>query len=543
MMRSICLSLALSCWAPAVAADPPLPEIVATWSGGSVSRGDYDSWRRTESLEDSPDAIREFIFVQHFAAVARKRGAENETRVKIENEIARRKILSAALREHAFATIKITDDEIGKLHLQYPSAFKRPRKLMLRDIYKRLGEDPRVADSIRSQMESLRQQLLDGADFGEIARRESESQSRFQDGRLGFIDPDKLPPGIADAVRGLAPGKFSELVENDGAVMFFYCEQIKEGETPSTKEVRAKLRSNLIRIRKQEVEDRLGEDLQNSAKVEINPVSTETVLRVGDYRLSAEAFAALMKIKVPTSTPADWDDKARRKLLRKWATGVLEEQRALELGIDKSISTAEALRWQPVMVAARSELVHRIDKELTPPRSEALQRHFVENASRYRVPEQIKLGVIEFGKPSKKDPTAAKQLIARARSAERQIETGEISFADAARRYSIAPSASRGGDAGTLSRWQIGSIGALAGKAIAQHKPGEHTGLLNLESGLWMFEVRGREPARKMTFEEAKAAIKQELRKQQITDLEKRIREEQWQKLAIHITAESSTSQ
>jgi parvulin-like peptidyl-prolyl isomerase len=540
MMRSICLSLALSCCAAAVAADPSIPEIVATWNGGSVSRSDYDSWRRTQNLEDSPDSIREFIFVQHLAAMAQKRGAQNETRVKIENEIARRKILSAALHEHAFAAIKITDDEIEKLRLQYPSAFMRPRKLMLRDIYKKLGDDPGAADSIRAQMESLRQQLIDGADFGEIARRESESQSRFQDGRLGFIDPDKLPPGIADAVRGLAPGKFSELVENDGATMFFYCEQIKEGEIPSAEEVRAKLRANLTRMRKKEVEETLGKNLLDSAKVEVNPASTETVLRVGDYRLTAEAFAALMKIKVPTSTPADWDDKARRKLLRNWAIGILEEKRSVELGIDKSVSTAEALRWQPLMVDARSELVHRIDKELTPPGSEALHRHFVENAKRYRMPEQIKLGVIEFGKPSKKDLTATKLLVARARTAERQIESGEISFADAARRYSIAPSASRGGDAGTLNRWQIGSLGALAGKAIAQRKPGEHTGLLNLESGLWMFEVRGREPARRMTFDEAKSAIMQELRKRQITDLEKRIREEQWQRLDIHINPGSS---
>jgi parvulin-like peptidyl-prolyl isomerase len=543
MMRSIYLSLALTFCTVAVAAESPSPEIVATWTGGSVSRSDYDSWRKVENLEDSADTIREFIFVQHFAAQARKHGAQNDAQLKIENEIGRRKILSAALREQAYAAIRITNDEIEKLRLQYPSAFMRPRKLMLRDIYKKLGDDPGKADRIRAQMKTLRQQLIDGADFGEIARRESESQSRFQDGRLGFIDPDKLPPGVADAVRGLAPGKFSELVENDGAAMLFYCEQIKDGVTPSAEEVRAKLRKNLINMRKKEVESTLGEHLLESAKVEINPASTETVLRVGDYRLSAEAFAALMKIKVPTSTPADWDDKARRKLLRNWAIGILEERRAVALGIDKSVSTAETLRWQPLMVDARSELVHRIDKELTPPGGEALHRHFVENAKRYRVPEQIKLGVIEFGKPSKKDLTAARQLVARARTAERQIESGELSFADAARRYSKAPSASLGGDAGTLNRWQIGSLGALAGKAVAQRKPGEHTGLLNLESGLWMFEVRGREPARRMSFDEAKASITQELRKQQIAELQSQIREEQWQRLDIHINAGSSANE
>ena len=530
------MSLALVCATTVAAADRSPPEIIATWSGGQVLRGDYDSWRNVEGLEDNPDAIREFIFVQSFAELARKRGAESDIRVKLGIEIARRRSLGKALQDRAVAAVKVTDEEIEALRLAHPEAFTQPRKLLLRTVYKKLGDDPVSISAVRAQMQAIHQKLLDGADFTEIARRESESQSRFKDGSIGFVDPDEMPTAIGEAVRGLISGAISKLVESGGAVMFFLCDKVKDAAKPTADEVRAKLRKNLTQIRKKEAEQLLGENLLESADIEINPESEGTVLRVGDYRLDAKSLVVLMKIKIPTSSPSDWDDGARRKLLRNWAIGWLEDRRASALGLDKSAPSAEILRWQPTQVLARDELVRRIDKTLEPPTAEAMRRHFTGNANRYREPERTRLSTIQFGMLSpKKGAEVARLLVARAELAEKQINSGDLSFADAARRYSTAPFAARGGDAGTLTRPQIGALGSVAKKAISELKLGEHTGLLRLRSGLWMFEVHAREPARKQTFTEASAAIKRELRDEQVKALEVRLREELWARSKINI--------
>ncbi|MGB0135580.1 hypothetical protein, partial [Dokdonella sp.] len=141
MMRSVCICVGLVFAAPVVAMEAESVGIVATWNGGKVMREDYDSWRTALELEDSPEVIHEYIFVQSLAELARKRGAQNELQVMLESEISRRKILSAALRSRAVAEIVITDEEVEKLRLTYPEAFVRPRKLLLRNLYKKLGDD------------------------------------------------------------------------------------------------------------------------------------------------------------------------------------------------------------------------------------------------------------------------------------------------------------------------------------------------------------------------------------------------------------------
>ncbi|MGB0132778.1 peptidylprolyl isomerase, partial [Dokdonella sp.] len=344
-----------------------------------------------------------------------------------------------------------------------------------------------------------------------------------------------LPPSIRDAVSGLKPGRISEVVENDGAVMVFRCEDIKDGATPTADEVRSKLRANLLQIRKGEIEQSFGEHLLDSANVEITPQSADIVLRVGDHELDAEALEVLMGIKVPGSTPADWDDGARQKLLRNWAIGVLEERLAIERAIDKSASVAQALRWHQMQVLARNELVRRIDKELEPPSEKAMRSYYAQNARRYRVPEKFTLDMISFGRVPSNDDEAAGKLIELAERVETRIASGELSFADAARRYSQAPSAARAGEPRIMTRPQIGALGSVAGKAVAELAPGQRTGLLRLRSGLWMFELHDRQPARAKDFSEAKGAIRKEMRKREVERLEMLIREQQWNQLEIHI--------
>lgn len=535
MMRVACMCLVLFCTVPVAADESTASEVVATWKGGEARRVDYESWRQVLGLEDGPEAIREFVFVRSFADLARKRQAQNSMQVQLEIEIARRKTLSAALRSSKIAQIRITDEEIEVLRKTYPDAFMRQRKLRLRSVYKKLGDDPETAESVRVHMGQLRQQLIEGADFSGVARLESDSQSRFQGGLLGFVDPDDMPPQIGDVVRELDAGEISEVIESDGAVMIFSCEEVKEARIPSADEVRAKLRANLWRMRKEEVEQSLGEHLLESAEIEMDPASEGVVLRVGDYRLKAGQLVVIMKIKVPGSTPDDWNDGARRKLLRNWAISVLEEDRAVELGLDKVEATAETLRWQPQQVLARSELVFRVDRELKAPGEKEMRAFHAANIRRYRLPEQYTLGVIRFGQLSASDGKAASQLVARAERAERQIASGELSFAAAARRYSNAPSAEDGGESRTLTRAEIGALGSVAGKAISQLAIGEHTELLRLRSGLWMFEVRGRQAGRSKTFEEAEAAIRSDMRKQQVHVLEIELRDRLWNQLDVKL--------
>ena len=59
----------------------------------------------------------------------------------------------------------------------------------------------------------LAQQLADGGDFAEFARRHSDAPSALDGGDLGLLRPGVLLPVLEEAAVTLAPGKVSEVVE------------------------------------------------------------------------------------------------------------------------------------------------------------------------------------------------------------------------------------------------------------------------------------------------------------------------------------------
>ncbi|MBL3568831.1 hypothetical protein BV509_08920 [Rhodovulum sulfidophilum] len=78
---------------------------------------------------------------------------------------------------------------------------------------------------------------IDSADaFAAAARKYSVSRSRDQGGRMGWMPLSKLPPSVAGQVLALGPGKVSEPIEMDNAIVLFQLRSIREdrAEGPKT---------------------------------------------------------------------------------------------------------------------------------------------------------------------------------------------------------------------------------------------------------------------------------------------------------------------
>lgn len=69
-------------------------------------------------------------------------------------------------------------------------------------------------DSVRSRLEDIRRQIVEGASFEELARRFSQDPGTASaGGDLGFFGPGDLVRPFEQAVRALDPGELSEVVE------------------------------------------------------------------------------------------------------------------------------------------------------------------------------------------------------------------------------------------------------------------------------------------------------------------------------------------
>jgi peptidyl-prolyl cis-trans isomerase SurA len=173
--------------------------------------------------------------------------------------------------------------------------------------------------------------------------------------------------------------------------------------------------------------------------------------------------------------------------------------------------------------------VRRVDERWREPGEEELRRQFAAHPRRYSEESGYELAVVHFGKGD--DPDRVRHAVEVAR----RLRAGELAFEDAARRYSIHPSAADGGLLGWQTSRQIAAWGAVAGKALRQMSPGERSGLLRLESGLWIFELRASRDARPMSFAAAEERLRSDVRRQRIRELERIIRREHLEEIALSI--------
>lgn len=483
--------------------------VVATWNEGRVTRDELDRWLAFSdpAAADDPDRPTEedaldLVFRESLARAAEARGLD-DTRVRLQLEAVRHTVLVSALRREIAAGVDVSTEEVETLRREHPEAFHRPRKLKLRNVYLEIGDDER-AEEVRRRMRQIRAELAGGADFAALAERESQSQSASRGGALGYVDPDELPPPVAAAVRDLAPGEVSDPVEHGRGISLFQCLEVREAVTPTPQEVSARLRSQLERIRGREVWTDYRESLLAAASARIDPGSPTAVLALPGYRLGpddAEELVSLRRARSGIEIDAA-DPAVIEPVLRAWALDVLSARRAEELRLDRRPEVVEELRWRRLEALAGAELALRLETARRDPVKEELRRFFAEHRQRYRHFAASELGAIHFG------PADGRKAVDEARAVTRRIAAGELRFADAARRYSRHPSAATGGGIGWQNRHQVALRGPVASRAIRALEPGEATDLLHLDSGLWIFELRGTREGRALDFEEAEPRVR-----------------------------------
>jgi peptidyl-prolyl cis-trans isomerase D len=110
-------------------------------------------------------------------------------------------------------TIEISEDEITRYYREHRSDFERPGQAFLS--FAALPRRPEASDSAASleRAQQVRQEIVDGADFGEVARRVSaDSVSAERGGDLGEVALGTFVSEFEEAAVRLRPGQISEPV-------------------------------------------------------------------------------------------------------------------------------------------------------------------------------------------------------------------------------------------------------------------------------------------------------------------------------------------
>ena len=515
---------------PMASATAESASTVASWKKGQLLEDDYRIWLAWQELKPSSDALRRLAIIVSLADAARARGAATLPEVQLAVENMRQAQLLPALKRHIDGQVTITEDELAELLETYPQAFHRPRKLLLRTIFKTLPEDESTRTALRQRMQELRQQVASGADIRALAETESESQSRFREGSVGFVDPEALPATVGDAVRGLQPGELSPLVEHAGGIAFYQCERISPAHHPDAGEQTSKFRQNLFQQRSAAANRALLEQLD--AGVRVSPAQ-DPVLQVGPHALPADWMDALIRIRLPERDPASLSLQQRDRLLHEWGRRTAMADHAESLALGGTPTEFGRIRaWMLQHALATNELRHRVDRRLKPADDAELQALYSQRKDRLRNPARYRIAAVRFSDTAEIDP----ELMQRAEQAVAGLRAGTLVIEEVTRAFALADAERPGGELDWMTLQQVGSLDVGLVAPLRQLEPGESTPLLRLASGLWWVRLIGQQAATPMRFEQARESLTELARRQQIRRLEAEIQEQHLEQIDLQIT-------
>jgi len=165
---------------------------------------------------------------------------------------------------------KITDKEVTDFYKKNQDQFKQPESVHARHILvaKTSGDTSKITSGKRAKAEELRKRLVDGADFADLAAKNSDCPSKKNGGDLGFFARGQMVKPFEDAAFTQQTNVIGPVVETDFG---FHIIQVLEHKAAQIvkldEETKNQITVFLERQKKQEAYDGLIKRLKAGANI------------------------------------------------------------------------------------------------------------------------------------------------------------------------------------------------------------------------------------------------------------------------------------
>ncbi len=486
-----------------------------------VTASELESWVELRG-DDAPKTvaaqIRELVLTRVLAEEAERLAMDHEPRLQIQLARAEADVLRTALREWGREAIEVTDAAVDERYHELKRRAEKPKRWRLRNLFRRFPPEASEAerDAVWSEMEALRRRALAGEEFAELAREASDSQTRLRGGLIGNVRAGQLRPSANAAATALEPGEVSPILEEPEGLTILYCERIVPAVARPDEEIRAAARRAVAR----EAFEAWWNDLEDRLRSSVTPQVEWELIRQVDARDDVVAVGFLgqslsvgvvRELLRQSGSDAGLSEVSREEISRlteRYLMRAAMEREAKLQGLWNDALRAR-LDWTRRRVVAKEALGRQVQQELSEPTNEDIERYYSANAETLIRPPHHHLAVIRISE--------GEDLRAAYRHAEEiryGLQSGEVTFAEAARRWSQHPSAEHGGDVGWVSDRALAGLGFDLYRAVERLEVGGQSKVVRDAGALWLVELREREARRPLSFEEAREVVRRRLRAQ-----------------------------
>lgn len=257
-MTTLLLTVILMSTASAAENDGTL----ATVNGEPIKRSDlliFAQLRNPQADLSNPQILQQLIKAYvgrellYQEALAQKLDEDERVQIALKNQ--RHELISQALTAQYLQENPVTEEQV-------------------RALYEREAAKPRPAEykvaHILTQTEDAAQRVIErlnsGEEFGRVARNFSTDSSAVRDGELGWVNPSRMPPPFAEAIKQTPVGEYTKSpVRTDHGWHVVKTLASRPMSMPAYDQVRERLRQMLV---EQRVTEYIVE-LQKKANIEI----------------------------------------------------------------------------------------------------------------------------------------------------------------------------------------------------------------------------------------------------------------------------------
>lgn len=169
----------------------------------------------------------------------------------------RRQIMAATVsrskRNQFEKQVVITEEDINSYYQEHKQEFEYPGRYKVRRIFIEVPESEKERAKGKEQLEEIRIRIIQGADFGEIAKEMSKGPEAPEGGLLGWVQSKDLVEPLGSTIVSLPVGDISPVIETKYGLHIVKVEAVEEAGTLSLNDAKNQIEPI---VRRQKAEER-----------------------------------------------------------------------------------------------------------------------------------------------------------------------------------------------------------------------------------------------------------------------------------------------
>jgi peptidyl-prolyl cis-trans isomerase SurA len=187
------------------------------------------------------------------------------------------------VRREVGSHINIGNDEVKKYYDAHPQEFTRPEQVVLSEIFLSTeGKSPEEVESVQKKAEDLRNRVMKGDEFSEIAKRYSEgSTAKDRGGELGTFPKGELDQKLEEVVFKMDKGQITDVIQTKTGFEILKVENHFQAGLQPTDKVENEIMNRLYMQKMEpQMRDYLGQ-LRQESYVMVKPGYTDSAAVAG----------------------------------------------------------------------------------------------------------------------------------------------------------------------------------------------------------------------------------------------------------------------